>query len=70
MAKICITVVLDADRATIRKTKNRIMKAAHKTLVSCSASLIPPLNDSQPSEGLDMFIEKYAINPKYGSLLK
>lgn len=50
MAKMVITVVLDADRATVRKVKNRIMLAAHKNIISCSATFLDPPKDPEPSE--------------------
>ena len=50
MAKMCITIVLDADRGTLRKVKNRIMKDAHEHVVSCSVTFLDPPNVSEPSE--------------------
>ena len=75
MAKMCITIVLDADRATVRKVKNKVMKAAHKQIISCSATFLDPLNNSQPSEKeqlqkdlVDEFIKKYGVNHFYGRM--
>lgn len=53
MAKMCITIVLDADRATVRKVKNKVMKAAHKQLISCSATFLDPPKEPRPSENVN-----------------
>ena len=40
MCKMLITVVIDTDRGNTRKVKNKILKAAHKVMVSSSATYI------------------------------
>lgn len=50
MAKMVITVVLDADSATARKVKNRLMLVAHKIIISCSVTFLDPPKDPEPSE--------------------
>lgn len=49
MAKMVITLV-DADRHSIRKVKERVMYAAHKHIISCSATFLDPPKVSEPSE--------------------
>lgn len=50
MAKMVITLVVDADRHSIRKVKERVMYAAHKHIISCSATFLDPPKISKPSE--------------------
>lgn len=60
MAKMMITLVLDADRHTLRKVKEKVVYAAHKSLVSCSACFVEPTPKHNPGplsdvwDGLDV----------------
>lgn len=60
MAKLEITVVLDADCATARKVEFRIMLGAHKIIISCSATPLDPPKDPEPS--------KYSFEKEIGTL--
>ena len=51
MAKMVITLVVDADRNAARKIKERILYAAHKHLVSCSAHLLDNRDETKPEPG-------------------
>lgn len=55
MAKMCITIVLDADRATVRKVKNRIMDAAKHHLISCSATYLESPHEQAVNADLSAF---------------
>lgn len=44
MAKMVISLVIDADRDTTRKIKSRCVLAAHKHLVSCSIVTDAPVD--------------------------
>lgn len=57
MAKMCITIVLDGDKPKLRKVRSMVMKVAHNTLVSCSATFLEVPNDPQPSEDVRKLFE-------------